>query len=161
VKKMLRIVVVGFLIVSFWATPAFGQYLRALESLVTGAWKEEGPGTLLPLLLKAVGLTAEQKHRIKEILAAHREPLQTLFSELQVANAAMTKRLLVPEEVTTEDLLPEIERISQLREQLLREGVETVLEVRAVLTPEQWERAVWLKDNLRSLQETMGGLSGE
>jgi hypothetical protein len=161
VKKMSCMVMVGFLIAGFWATPIFGQYLRALESLVTGAWKDEGPGTLLPLLLKAVGLTAEQKHHIKEILAAHREPLQTLFSELQVANAAMTKRLLVPEEVTTEDLVPEIERITNIRKQLLREGLDTVLEVRAVLTPEQWERAVWLKDNLRSLQETMGGLSEE
>ena len=41
--------------------PVSGQDLGGLESLVTGSTHGDGPGTLVLLFLKGVGLTSEQK----------------------------------------------------------------------------------------------------
>ena len=59
---------IGLLIASFPAAPVAGQDLRGLESLVTGNSSSDEPGTLLLLLLKGIGLTPEQKLRVKEIV---------------------------------------------------------------------------------------------
>lgn len=156
-KKIVHIVVVGVLLVSFLAAPAPGQEQSVLESLAKKSSEGEGLGTLLPLLLKGIGLTSEQGQRVKEIVASHREPLQALFTQLQAANADLANKIIVADKIKAEDLAPQIQRITQLREQLLLEGLSAVLEVREVLTPEQRAKAVQLKDQIQSLGKTLGG----
>jgi Spy/CpxP family protein refolding chaperone len=107
---------------------------------------------MLRILLKGVGLTPEQKLRVKEILVTHRGRLESLFQELQVANAALTNVLLAPNEIEAVDITPSAERVSQIREQLLREGLAVVLKVRRVLTPEQRAKAARFREQLRVLQ---------
>ena len=50
------------------------------------------------------------------------------------------------------DVAPMAERVSQIREQLLHEGLTVVLQVRQVLTPEQRTKAARLREQLRTLQ---------
>lgn len=160
-KKRLYIVVVGLLLLSLWVVPASGQELGALDALVKKAAEGDGLGKLLPLLLKEVGMTQEQNQRVAEIIASHREKFQTLFSQLQAANKDLANKLIVTGEIKAEDLAPQVQRITDLREQLLVEGLYAVLEVRQVLTPEQRAKAVQIKDQLQTLRNTMGGFLGE
>ncbi len=160
-KKRIYILVVGLLVLSLGVVPAAGQELGALESLAKKALEGDGLGKLLPFLLKGVGMTPEQNQRVGEIIAAHREKFQTLFSQLQAANQDLANKLIVPEEIKAEDLAPQVQRIIELREQLLLEGLYAVLEVRQVLTPEQRAKAVQLKEQIQTLRNTMGGVLGE
>jgi hypothetical protein len=67
---------------------------------------------------------------VKDILVTHRGKLETLFQELQVANAALTNTLLDPDDIGVADVALVAERVSQIREQLLHEGLTVVLQVR-------------------------------
>jgi len=80
---------------------------------------------------------------------------------LQAANTDLANKLIVPDEVKATDLTPQVQRITQLREQLLLEELYAVLEVRQVLTPEQRAKAVQFKEQIQALRQTMSGLSGE
>jgi len=152
VKMYMRLFVIGFLLLSLWATRVAAQDLGGLESLITGGAQSNGPGTMLRLLLKGIGLTPEQKAQVKDILVTHRGKLESLFQELQVANAALTNTLLDPDDIGVADVAPVADRVSQIREQLLHEGLTVVLQVRQVLTPEQRAKAARLREQLRALQ---------
>ena len=151
-KMYVRVFVTGFLVLHLGAAPVPAQDLGGLESFMPGTTQGAGPGTMLRILLKGVGLTPEQKLRVKEILVTHRGRLESLFQELQVANAALTNVLLAPNEIEAVDITPSAERVSQIREQLLREGLAVVLKVRRVLTPEQRAKAARFREQLRVLQ---------
>jgi Spy/CpxP family protein refolding chaperone len=148
----LRLFVIGLMLLSLSATRVAAQDLGGLESLITGSAQSSSPGTMLRLLLKGIGLTPEQKGQVKGILVIHRGKLESLFQELQVANAALTNTLLDPGDIGGADVAPVAERVSQIREQLLHEGLTVVLQVRQVLTPEQRAKAAQLREQLRALQ---------
>ena len=151
-KHYLHSVMIGLLCASLGVTPVLGQDLGGLESLVTGSTRGDGPGTLVLLLLKGIGLTTDQKQQVKDIFIAHRENLETHFHELQTAQASLTKMLFAAEEISAADIAPCVERVTQLRQQLLQEGLQVVFEVRQVLTAEQRAKAARLRDQLRTLQ---------
>ena len=151
-KMYMRMLVIGFLLPSLWASRVAAQDLGGLESLITGSAQSTSPGTMLRLLLKGIGLTPEQKSQVKDILVTHRGKLESLFQELQVASATLTNTLLAPDDIGVADVAPVAERVSQIREQLLHEGLTVVLQVRQVLTPEQRAKAARLREQLRALQ---------
>lgn len=160
-KKIVRICtmsLMGLLMMVLFAAPLRGQDLGALKSLATSAWKGEAAGkVVLSLLLGHLDLTPEQKQQAKTIIETRRASLQTLFKQLRAENRALAKRLLVPGEIRLNTLALQIQRITHIREQLLREGLTTVLAVRAILTPEQWAKAEQLKAQIESLQSSFGG----
>ena len=151
-----RWVMIGLLVLSLWVSPAAGQDLGGLESLVTGSARGEGPGTLVLLLLKGIGLSSQQKQQVKDIFVAHRGNLERLFRELQTANHALTKTLFAAEEISAADIAPHAERVARLRHQLLQEGLAVVLEVRQILTPAQRAKAAQLQEQLRKLHGALG-----
>lgn len=159
--KIFCIMLVGVLTAHLWVTPAAGQGLQALESLLTSASGGEGPGSLLPLMIKGVGLTDEQSDRVKDVLASHRKTLRSLFKQLREANEELADKLFVPGEVSEDVFKPTVQKITQLREKLVHEGLQTVLQVRQVLTPEQRAKAARLKEHVEALHAAMGGLLGE
>ena len=60
-----------------------------------------------------------------------------------------------PGPVQAADPQPQLQRISQRRDQLARDSASAALEVRAVLTPEQLARVAQTKERLRQLREEM------
>jgi len=148
----LRLFVIGLMLLRLSATRVAAQDLGGLESLITGGAQSSSPGTMVRLLLKGIGLTPEQKIQVKDILVTHRGKLESLFQELQVANAALTNTLLDPSDIGVADIAPVAQRVSQIREQLLHEGLTVALQVRQVLTPEQRAKAARLQEQLRALQ---------
>lgn len=151
-------VVVSLLLLVLWPTPMWGQDLSALKALAAERAGKDGLGTLLPLLLRGVGLTAEQKQQMKEIIATHRGPLQELFVQLQEANKDLAKTFIVADDLISDDFAPQVQRIMQIRERLLWEGLATMLEMRAVLTSEQRAKAVRLTQQLQLFSSAVGSL---
>jgi Spy/CpxP family protein refolding chaperone len=127
-------------------------------------WKsmmEDGPGMLLPLMLKGVELTPKQDTRVHEMMVAHRATFRTLFNQLRRANEELADKLFAAGEIQPEDLTPQIEQITRLRQQLLQEGLKIALEVRGVLTPEQRTKAAQLKERVRALRGDLRNLLTE
>jgi Spy/CpxP family protein refolding chaperone len=120
-----------------------------------GRLMADTPGMMLPLLLKGVDLTEAQEKQVHEIMAAHRATFRTLFSELQTAHKDMADRLFTAGDVRAEDLTAQMQRVAQLREQLMQEGLKVALEVRGVLTPAQLAKAAQIKDRMRELHTEM------
>jgi hypothetical protein len=73
----------------------------------------------------------------------------------------MADKLFAPGDVRAEDLTSQIQRVAQLREQLMQEGLKVALEVRAVLTPQQLAKATELKERMRALHTEMRELLQE
>jgi Spy/CpxP family protein refolding chaperone len=115
----------------------------------------EGSGPLLPLILHQAKLTPEQHEQVKKILDADREQLRSLFAQLDRANQQLSGKLFASQNVKLADLMPEIDRTSALRRQLMEQGVKTTLAVRAVLTPEQLARVTEVKQRMDKLQAEM------
>lgn len=155
------LVCVGIVVLSVWAATVYGQPRQRMGAMGPGRMMEDGPGMLLPLVLKGIDLTEEQEKQINEIMTAHRATFRTLFSELQAAHRDMADRLFAPGSVQAEDLTAQIQQVAKLREQLMQEGLKVALEVRGLLTPAQLAKAVEIKDRMRALHTEMRGLFRE
>lgn len=86
-------------------------------------------------------LTPEQKAQVQGIVATHRAASQALIEQLRQAQDELADKLLGPAQVGTADLRPQLQRIAQLREQILQDHAQAALEIRAILTPEQLSKA--------------------
>jgi Spy/CpxP family protein refolding chaperone len=150
-----RLVWVGIVMLSLWAATAFAQPYQGMRAMGPGRMMEDGPGMLLPLVLKGVDLTDAQEKRVQEIMAAHRARLRTLFSELQATHKDLGDKLFAPGDVRLEDFTPQLQQMGQLREQLMQEGLKAAVEVRNLLTPEQLAKAAAIKDRMRALHTEM------
>jgi Spy/CpxP family protein refolding chaperone len=140
---------------SLWAATASAQPHQGMRAMGPGRVMEDGPGMLLPLVLKGVDLTDAQEKRVQEIMAAHRARLRTLFSELQATHKDLGDKLFAPGDVRLEDFTPQMQQMGQLREQLMQEGLKAAVEVRNLLTPEQLAKAAEIKDRMRALHTEM------
>ncbi|HSF29453.1 MAG TPA: Spy/CpxP family protein refolding chaperone [Candidatus Tectomicrobia bacterium] len=159
--KPSRFTWVGIVALSLWAATVYAHPRGGMGSLGPGRMMGDAPGMMLPLVLKGVDLTDAQEKQVRDIMAAHRATFRTLFGELQAAHKEVADKLFAPGDVGAEDLTTQMQRVAQLREQLMQEGLKVTLEVRAVLTPEQLAKAAELKDRMRALHTEMRGLFKE
>ena len=119
-----------------------------------GAGQGDG-GMMLPLLLRGANLTPEQDAKVRELLAARRAASQALVAQLRQAQEELADKLFGLGLLKEADLQPQLQKIAQLREQLMQESAKIALEVRGLLTPEQLARAAQVKDRMRQLQSEM------
>jgi len=138
--------------------PPGGPRMRMLLGSPGGDMLGEGPGLMLPLMLRQKGLSPEQQQRMRAIMEADRSDLHTLFGDLDVANTALAAKLLAPGPIEASSLQPEVERISALRRQLMERGLKTALGVRAVLTPEQLAKVADKRARMEKLQAELRAL---
>jgi Spy/CpxP family protein refolding chaperone len=161
-RTQVSLVVCGLVLVGLFYARAYAQpHFEVGLTMGAGIAIGDGPGMMLPLLLKGVDLTAEQETQVREIMAAQRQTLRTHFEQLRTAHEEMANKLLTPGEVKEDDFTPQLQRITQLREQLMREGLTVMLAVRKVLTSEQLAKAVQIKDRMQALHNEMRGLLHE
>ncbi len=121
----------------------------------------DGPGMMLPMMLKKLNLTPEQDGRVHAIMDAHKPTFKALFTQLKAAHKDMAGRFFAPGRLTAEDLSTQTTNVKQLREQLMNEGVKVALEVREVLTPEQLAKAEELRGKMEAIHEQMRGVMGD
>jgi Spy/CpxP family protein refolding chaperone len=112
-------------------------------------------GMMLPLLLRGAHLTPEQDAKVREILTARRSASRALVAQLRQAQDELADKLFAPGPLKEADLQPQLQRIAQLRQQLLQESTRVALDVRALLTQEQLSRTAQVKDRMRQLESEM------
>ena len=154
-------VVIGFLAVSLIVTTASAQDhvgVAAFGPVGPMMMMGDGPGMMLPLLLRGLDLTEQQEAQIKTIMATHRGTLRPLFQQLRTAHEELANKFLAPGEIGRGELSPQLQQMTQLREQLMEDGVTVMLEVRKVLTTEQLAKAAQLRDRMQTLHKEMDGL---
>ncbi|HET7875349.1 MAG TPA: periplasmic heavy metal sensor [Methylomirabilota bacterium] len=117
-----------------------------------GGW---GDGLMLPALLRSANLTPEQQSKIESILSARRTSARAIIQQLRQAQEELGDKLLAPGQVGAADIQPQLQRINQLREQLLQNSAQATLDIRAILTPDQLSKAGQVKDKLRQLRAEM------
>jgi Spy/CpxP family protein refolding chaperone len=145
-------IVVGIIAVSLWAVTSYAQDVGDM------GWHGRMPGgLLLPLIIKGVGLTDAQQTQVRGILAARRQTSQALFRQMREAREALVDALLTPGDVQAA-LPPLVQRVTQLQGQILQEGLNTMIEVQKVLSPEQLAKAAELHGRLRELRAEMRSL---
>lgn len=115
----------------------------------------DGPSAMLPLVLRHANLTPDQQTQVHKIMEAEHQSLQALFKQLQTANDQLADKLFAPGAVQAADLTPQVQQITQLRQQLMEQGLKTALAIRAVLTPDQLAKVSQLKTRMEKLQAEM------
>ncbi len=125
-----------------------------------GMFIADGPGMMLPLLMRRADLTAEQRAKVHEIIASDHRSLRTLFDELRAANDELADKLLAPGQVEAKDLEPQAQKVARLREQLMGQAMKTAVAIREVLTPAQLAKAAETKKKLEDLRAQMRELMG-
>jgi Spy/CpxP family protein refolding chaperone len=153
-----RLIWVGVVVLSLSVVTVYAQPRQGMGAIGPGRMLEDGPGMLLPLVLKGVDLSDAQEKRVQEIMTAHRATFRTLFGELQATHKDLADKLFAPAQVRVEDFTVQMQRIAQLRDQLMQEGLKVAIEVRELLTPEQLVKAAEIKDRMRALHTEMRGL---
>ena len=126
-----------------------------------GGMMGEGPSIMLPLVLKHADLTAEQTDQVHKIMQENHGTLRTLFKQLQAANEDLASKLFAAGSVQATDLAPQVQRITQLRQQLMDQGIKTALAIRAVLKPEQLAKVAQLKSRIDKAQAEMRSIFEE
>ncbi|HVN86136.1 MAG TPA: periplasmic heavy metal sensor [Candidatus Binatia bacterium] len=118
----------------------------------------DSPAFMLRMVLKQANLTAEQQEQVRKIIDADHQNLRALFTQLQAANRQMAEKLFAPSAVQAADLTPQVEKVAQLRRQLMEQGVKTALAIRAILTPQQLAKVAQVQTRLDQLQTEMRSL---
>jgi len=120
----------------------------------------DGPGMFLPLILKKLNLTSEQKTQVHTTMEAHHEKFRSLFQQLEAVHNQITTRFFTNGSLTPADLANLTKQAKDLREQLMDEGLAVAFEVRSLLTPEQltqgaqaWEQMQAIRAQMRSFFE--------
>lgn len=126
----------------------------ATQAQEWGRWRA-GDGMMLPALLRSANLTPDQTTKMHEILKTRRVTAQSIVQQLRQAQQDLADRLLAPGAVALGDLQPLLDRIAQLRGQLVQNSAQGTLEIRALLTADQLAKAADTKDKLRQLRNEM------
>lgn len=93
-------------------------------------------GTALPWMEERLKLTDDQKKRVEDIRFSHQKKSITMRAEVESAHLDL-ERLLDADPPDQRAINNQIDRLAQLRAGLARDRVAGMLEVRALLTPEQ------------------------
>ncbi len=152
------VVLAGILAAGLWAGAAAAQQGGGFR------WQGMGSGAglsmSLPLLVKGVELTETQQAQVKQIVGAHQAQFRALLAQLRSARGQLGEKLYASGPLKADDVAPLVQQIGQLRGQLSQEALQVVLEIRAVLTPEQLARAEQIQHKLKDLRAEMRSLLG-
>ena len=138
---------------SAFGPPGGGPFMR-------GPHGPGGPGGP-PFRLLLAQMTPEQRAQARQILIADRQEMRATVEQLHEAHKALADRALATGPLTAEDVAPQTERIAKLHQQLLDHGVQVMLKIRALATPEQLEKAQATKQKVDALREQLRNLLGE
>jgi len=114
----------------------------------------------LRMIMRGVGLSDAQQAQVRQIVASHRPRFQELRSQLRTTTQQLTDKLYGPGPVTADDLAGLRQQIAATRDQLGQEALQTALEIRNVLTPDQLAKAAQIRQRLQELRAEMQSLTG-
>jgi Spy/CpxP family protein refolding chaperone len=129
--------------------------------MMSGSPMGMGPGRMLPVLLHNADLTPDQRTKVRDIMRSHGATFRKVFGELRTAHEALGEKMFAAGPLSEADLREQLGKTSELRQKLTEEGAKVMLEVRAVLTPEQLAKMDNTRKRLDELRKEMAELLGE
>jgi len=112
-------------------------------------------------ILQGIKLTPDQETQVHKILDANHAALRDLFGQLRSAQDALATKILSPGPVSAADVKPLLDQTLQIRQQLGERGLDAMLQVRAVLTPDQLAKAAARRARMKELEAQMRSLLEE
>lgn len=143
--KKRSMLLIGLLVATLCGGPVFAQPPTPQPGAGApprGKW----PGHHIGRLIHAADLTPEQHAKVRQIMEADRPATDDLFGKLRKANGDLTALLLGPQAPTDDAVKAQLAAIAPLRQQLEQHRADTVLKIRAILTPDQLAKALAAKD---------------
>jgi len=117
---------------------ASAQGFRGMNS-----WEGRGPRLMAMLendrVKSALGLTDEQSGKVRQIMVESRKSAVKTRADVQVRGIEL-RELLRADQPNRDAVLRKVQEISDLRGQMMRQRVESLLAAKSVLTPEQQEK---------------------
>jgi hypothetical protein len=147
----------GLLALNLMSSPVYGQPRNADTQAMAGFTF----GLLSPRLLNALNLTPDQVMKIEAQKKALTEANKAFVTEVTALRKEVADKLFGPTPVTEADVAPQITKIADSREKILREGFRIALEVRHVLRPDQLAKAAAIRQQLLEIQGEVRGLFNE
>lgn len=99
------------------------------------------PGTSLenPETAKKIGLTSDQQKKISQVLRQNHAPLLEASQKVQAEDIKM-KALMDADHLDEERVIAQAARVASARADLERAHVQLLVEMRRVITTEQWQK---------------------
>jgi len=98
-----------------------------------------GPQWNDPQLAQRLGISAEQRSKVEALMQEHRLKRIDLNAALQKAQVTL-EPLVNAEQPDETKILAQMDRVAQAQAELQKDEMRQQLEIRRVLTPEQWRR---------------------
>jgi hypothetical protein len=116
-----------------------------------------GPGGP-PFRLLVAQMSPDQRVQVRQLLRDGRVQMRQIMKALHDAHEELANKSLAPGALTAADLAPTTQKIAALHQQLLDQGVQVMLKIRALATPDQLTKAQATKQKLDALREEMKSL---
>lgn len=158
---MLRRLMPALIVFLALVPPALAEGPGFFHGRGGGGFGGPPPGEDPMRILQGVKLTPDQQAQVHKILEANHASLHDLFDQLHAAQDALATALLAPGNVTAADVKPLLDHTLQIRQQLAERGLEAMLQVRAVLTPDQLAKAAARRARMKDLEAQMRSLLEE
>jgi hypothetical protein len=94
-----------------------------------------GPGGP-PFRLLVAQMSSDQRVQVRQILRAERVQMRQIMKALHDAHEELADKSLAPGALTAADLAPTTQKIAALHQQLLDHGVQVMLKIRALASPD-------------------------
>jgi Spy/CpxP family protein refolding chaperone len=137
-----KIVSVGVAAASLWAMAVAAQPGGPPPMHGGRPFMDNGAMLAIGALLHTEGLNDDQQQQMHAIMESGHASAGPLLDQLRAANQSLTDQLLGGEAPSADTLSSATAQIETLRQQLVREQVQTVQSLRAVLTAEQLHEAL-------------------
>ena len=111
-----------------------------------------------PMMLGALGLTSDQKTEVNQIMSTLSTNLEPLFEQLHQGHEHITSKLLTQGSVTMADINPILTENAAIQQQIEQQKMAAVLQVRALLTPDQLNKAATIQQKLQQIHAEMRAL---
>jgi len=110
------------------------------------------------MMLGSLNLTSSQKTQVQQIMSTLRSNLEPLFQQLHQGHEQITAKLLAPGPVAMTDLNPLLQQNAQIHQQIEQQKMAALLQVRALLTTDQLNKAAAIQQKMQQIHAEMKAL---
>jgi Spy/CpxP family protein refolding chaperone len=112
------------------------------------------------MLLSAANLSAEQKSQVQQILQSDRSQSRSLYQQYEAIHQQISARLVGTGNVSASQLTPLVQQAAQIRESIDENRMQTALQIRGILTPEQLSKLASVEQQLQAMHTQLHNLMG-
>jgi Spy/CpxP family protein refolding chaperone len=138
---------------------ASGQMMLGPDPEMMDNGMSGGPD--LPLFLRSANLAPDQRAHVKQILDGNHPAFARLFGQIHQQRQQLDDRLFAAGPVDPAEMARASQQLAQVQGQLAQLELQTMLQIRALLTPAQLTRVADFHRKLESLHQQMRALMQE